>query len=192
MEVRTIPEGLEVFREHDAIVVRRRWSKMAAFWIMPGLAAALFPYFMFGTRRSEDWISLILTQVAPALGGIYFALCSLFNRTDVIISGSMVRAVSSPMPWKGDHTVLARDVAALFVRKRSQDEAGELFCVMYINRLGDEKELVRGGKGREQADFIASAVGEILGIDVRDEPKKKGYFGFGRKSKEAAAASPSH
>jgi hypothetical protein len=171
MEKRAIPDGLTVFQDRSAIVIRRRWSmgKGASALFLTSISAwPLLLGFHWGTHGDGPWPLLMeyLPHVGAVFGAAYFGLCSLFNRTDVMISVDWFRAVSTPLPWWGDRKVSARDIHAVVVRERKAGEDGANFVLLYVDRNGKERELLRAGKGRKQIDFIGRAVADIMGVDL--------------------------
>ena len=108
-----------------------------------------------------------LFHLTPALGAGYFAICSLVNRTDVIISSSRVRAVSTPLPWWGDRNISTREIYGVTVGKAKAREDGAKFCVMLIDRNGREQEFSRAGTGKEQVEFIGRAIADILNVEFK-------------------------
>ncbi len=171
METRTIPEGLTVFREGNGVVIRRRWKVsfgLIFFAVITGLNVWMRYWASQGRGEGPD-IGLMALEVAPALMSVYFVLCSLVNRTDVIITGSKVRTVSTPLPWWGDRTVLVVDIRAVRVREGKAGEDGAKFRLMYIDRAG-----------KEQVEFIGRAMRDILGVEEL-EGGKETFFPLHRK-----------
>jgi hypothetical protein len=182
MEKRAIPKGLVVFRQGNAVVIRRRWEKGAGASVLLFTAASAWPILLNHQGRSHGdgiWPMALeyLTHLAPAIGTAYFGLCSLVNRTDVILSGDRFRAESTPLPWWGDRKVSAQEIYAVTVKQRKAGEDGAKFCLMYIDRDGKEHELLRAGKGREQVDFIGEAAANIMGMEFR-APQSQGKEGL--------------
>jgi hypothetical protein len=180
MEPRTIPDGLAVFQDRDgAIVIRRRWAKANGASALFAAAVSTWPLIIMthpGRSRGEGLWPLVLEYLPHAsafIGGGYFALCSLFNRTDVIITADRFRSVSTPLPWWGDRHLSIQEIQGLAVRKRKKrSDDGADYCLMYTDRYGKERELLSTGKGREQVDFIGQAVADIMGIEIQlPDPK---------------------
>jgi len=172
MERREIPKGLVVFQDRNgAIVIRRRWDKSAAASRLSVVAILVIPMVVLPptyTHGDGFWRILMeyLQHGAALIGGGYFGLCSLFNRTDIIITVDRFRAVSTPLPWWGDRKVSAQEIYSVTVKETKKNaEDGSNFYLAYIDREGKSRELLRAGKGREQVDFIGHAVADIMGVE---------------------------
>ena len=179
METRAIPEGLVVFRDRNGIVIRRRWQKATGAGMLFVSAITASPYLMMYPARSHGdgfWPQIMeyLPHLGALIGGGYFGLCSLFNRTVVILTGDRFRAVSTPLPWWGDRKVSAQEIYGVTVKETKKAEDGAKFCLVYIDRYGKQRELLRAGKGREIVDFIGHAVADIMGVEfLRADPNEK-------------------
>lgn len=179
MESRAIPNGLVVFQDRSGIVIRRRWAKSGGAYVLFVAAATAWPILLMYPGRSHgDGLWPLLTEYLPhigtVIGGGYFGLCSLFNRTDVIITVDRFKAVSAPLPWWGDRKISAQEIYAVTIKEQNKAEDGAKFALKYIDRYGRECELLRAGKGREQIDFIGHAVADIMGVEFRDPDPKAG------------------
>jgi hypothetical protein len=176
MEKTSIPEGLTVFADGNAVVVRRDWGRFKGIGLLIVTLGTLWTQWLrysYAVRGHDTGTYLLmLLEMAPALATGYFALCSLVNRTDVIISASRVRVVSTPLPWWGDRAVAAQEIHGLALKEKKGREDGSNFCLMYIDRAGKERELARAGKGKEQVEFIGKAIGHILGVEMNAAGKR--------------------
>jgi len=175
MERRTIPEGLEVFSDGSAVIIRRKWERGAGARVLFFTAFSSWQVILrrFPGSHGKDFETMALEfviHVVPALGAAYFALCSMVNRTDVIISARRVKAVSTPLPWWGDRNLFVHEIRGVTVKRVKAGEEGAKFCLMFLDRKGAEKEFLRAGKGREHVEFIAKAVADILGVEEYSSP----------------------
>jgi hypothetical protein len=171
MDSRSIPEGLMVFHNGNGIVIRRRWAKGAGAYVLFLAVVTAGQYQLLNPTRSHGdgfWPLLMeyLPHIGTLVGGGYFGLCSLFNRTDVIITVDRFKAISTPLPWWGDRKISAQEIHAVTVKEKNKAENGK-YALIYIDRHGKECELLRAGKGREQVDFIGHAVADIMGVEFR-------------------------
>jgi len=171
MEKTPIPEGLTVSSQGNAVVIRRDWGRFNGICLLFVTVTTLlgqWTQYAFGSGGSDGGthLFLLLVEAVPALASIYFAMCSLMNGTDVIISATRVRTVSTPLPWWGDRNVSAQEIRGLAIKEKAKGEDGSKFCLVYIDRGGKERELARAGKGKEQVEFIGKAIGFILGVEM--------------------------
>jgi len=176
MEKMPIPEGLDVLRSGDAVVIRRSWRTWAV------LPIFLFLIFWFGflgfwyyhafTSRHPPLAMLLfpLLHVAVGVGLAYFAISSLVNQTDVIVSTSRVRCVTGPLPWWGNQDLPAADIQGVNVRERRGNKGSVSYALMYVDAANREHSLLSTPR-LEQADFIAASIRDILGLN---EPAAQG------------------
>ena len=172
-----IPEGLDVLQSGDDVVISRSWRT----WIV----LAMFPFLIFWFGFLGFWyyhafthpntpITMFLFPLLHLGAGVafgYFAVCSLVNRTDVIISGSRVRCAIGPLPWWGSRDVPSEDIHGVNVRERWGNRGSVnyrnsvTYSVMYVDSENRERTLISAIPREEQAEFIAASIQEILGLD---------------------------
>jgi len=168
----SIPEGLDVLQLQEGIVIRRVWRSWIAlplcfflvFWF--GILGFMY-YGMFTSRHTPPFIFFIpLFHVAAGLGLAYYVISTLLNQTDIIISPSNVKCTTGPIPWPGNLEVPATGVHGAVVRERNSGRRANsmTFTVMYVDASNRERKLLSGLPHREQADFIAASIEQILGL----------------------------
>jgi hypothetical protein len=171
MEKMPIPEGLDVIQSGDEIVIRRRWRTLVVlpifFFLIFWFGFLGFWYYHALTAKHPNPMMLFfpLIHVAVGVGMAYFAVASLINRTDVIISGSRIRCITGPLPWLGNMDLPAADIHGLTVRERQGNKGSIRYVVMYVDAANREHSMLLPTPRREQADFIAASIRQILGLE---------------------------
>ena len=169
MQKMSIPEGLDVLRSGEAVVVRRSWRTLAViplfFFLIFWFGFLGFWYWTAFTSRNAPLIMFLfpLLHLGAGLCLAYFAISSLVNTTDVIISTGRVQCVTGPLPWMGNRDVAASDIRALSVRERRGNRGAVSYALMYVDTANKERQLITSPR-REQADFIAASIREIIGL----------------------------
>jgi hypothetical protein len=172
MEKMPIPEGLDVSQAGDAVVISRSWRNLGAiplffflvFWF--GFLGVWY-YIAFTTHAPLMMFLFPLVHLAVGVGLAYFAVSSLVNQTDVIISTSRVKCITRPLPWRGNQDLPAGDIRGVTVRERWGNRGSVRYALMYVDTANKEHTLLASMARREQADFIAASIQEILGLQAQ-------------------------
>lgn len=171
----TLPEGLDVIESMTGTTVRLRWF---TWMVIPMLLFAIawdgFLVFWYSIAFKSPNAPLLmklfpLGHVLIGISMTYYAIASLFNKTDVRLNPSYVEVASGPFPWLGNKRFMASDVRQLVVRQGRANRGSVSFKVMYAGDDRKEKKLVSGINRIEQAEFIASMTREALGISGKKE-----------------------
>ena len=166
-----IPEGLDVSQTGDAVVIRRSWRTWVVlplfFFLIFWFGFLVFWYYHAFTSRNAPLIMFLfpLLHVGAGVALAYFAISSLVNQTDVIISTSRVRCVTGPLPWWGNRDLAAGDIHGVNVRERTGNRGSIRYVVMYVDPANKEHTMLPPTTRREQADFIAASIRTILGLE---------------------------
>jgi hypothetical protein len=166
-----IPEGLDVLQSGDSVVIRRSWRTWAVLVMIPFLIfwfgfLGFWYYHAFTDPKAPLMMFLFpLLHLAAGVALAYFMVCSLVNYTDVMISGSRVRCVIGPLPWWGSRDLPSEDIRGVTVRERWGNKGSVSYTVMVVDASNRERTLLSATPRREQADFIAASIREILGLD---------------------------
>jgi len=170
MEKMSIPEGLDVSQQADAVVIRRSWRNLMVLpvflFLIPWFGFLGFWYYhAFTAKHSPPMMFLFpLFHVAAGVGLGYFAVASLVNATNVSISTTSVSSKTGPLPWWGDRSVPAEAVRGLIVRERRGNRGSVSYALMYVDAANKERPLLSPTPRREQADFIAASIRTLLGL----------------------------
>ncbi len=170
----SIPEGLDVSSRGDAVVIRRSWRTLVVlpifFFLVFWFGFLGFWYYHAFTTRNTPLIMILfpLGHVAVGFALGYFAVASLVNKTDVIVSTSRVKCVTGPLRWWGDRDVAAGDIRGLRVRERRGSKGSVSYSLMYVDGANKERTLLLPTPRQEQAEFIAASIREILGLGVSE------------------------
>ena len=166
----SIPEGLDVLKSGDDVIIRRSWRTLAVvplfFFLVFWFGFLGFWYYHAFTARHAPLMMFLfpLIHVAVGVGLAYFAVCSLVNRTDVIITTSSVKCVIGPLPWRGNRDVPVGDIHGVAVRERFGNKGSVSFTVVYVDGANKEHTLLTSMPRQEQAGFVAGSIKEILGL----------------------------
>lgn len=166
-----IPEGLDVLRAGDALVIRRSWRNWAViplfFFLVFWFGFLGFWYYHAFTARHTSLAMFLfpLIHVAVGLGLAYFAICSLVNQTDVIISTSRLKCGTGPLPWVGNRDIPAEDIRGITVHERRGNKGAVSYALVYVDAVNKEHTFLSGTPRQEQAGFIAASIREILGLE---------------------------
>lgn len=170
MEKMSIPEGLDVLREGDAVVIRRNWRTLMAlplfFFLIPWFGFLGFWYYHAFTDKHAPLMMLLfpLLHVAVGVGLAYFAVASLVNKTDITISTSSIRALTGPLPWLGNCEIRAGDIQGVKVRERRGGKGAVSYAVMYVDASNKECTFSRPMPQLEQAEFVAASIRQFFGL----------------------------
>lgn len=165
----TIPEGLDVFATDEGMVIRRGWRTWmivpAAIFALVWDAFLVFWYSMAFGKGDVPWIVVVfpIGHVAVGIGITYWVMCSLVNRTDIVVSQNGVRVFTGPMPWPGNKSVPAGEISEVLVRERSGNRGAKTFDVMYADLSRKERRLVKVDQ-TDKAAFIAQAIRVGIGL----------------------------
>lgn len=170
MSAPSIPEGLDVIQEGDHAIIRRRWFSHVV-WFLLFFCVAWDSFLVFwygmalGPHKPGDGFSLMvvifpIAHVAVGIGLSYFVLCTFFNRTDLVLADSSLRVRTYPLPWVGNKTVAAADLAGFLVRERGQrnSDSAVSYAVVYVDRQNKERPLVKMLTNEDQAAYLANAL----------------------------------
>ena len=170
MATLSIPEGLDVVQQGDSVVIRRSWRTWAVipicFFLVFWFGFLGFWYYHAFTDRNAPLIMVLfpLLHVAVGFGLLYFVICSFVNSTDVTISTASVKIATGPLPWMGNCEVGAADIRGLVIRERMGNKGGVTYTLMYVDGANRERRLMRASGRREQLEFVANSIRQILGI----------------------------
>jgi len=107
-------------------------------------------------------------HVVVGVGLVYFLVVALVNRTTVRVGQGEITVRRGPLPWPGNRTLQAADLAQLFCVERSGSKGGSTYAVMARLRSGREVTLVSGLREDRQARFLEQELEKHLRID--DQP----------------------
>ena len=170
----SIPEGLDVLQQGDAVIIRRSWRTLAALpifiFLIPWFGFLGFWYYHAFTMKHAPLVMFLfpLIHLAAGLGLAYFAAASLINSTNITISTSSVKCETGPLPWRGNRSLPAEVIRGLVVRERSGNKGSVRYAIMYIDAANKEHSLLLPLSRRKQADFIAASIRELLGLTGTD------------------------
>jgi hypothetical protein len=167
MESASIPKGFEVMREGDTLIIRLIWKRpWDAVLLLPVL---FYSVLLFGSIEilrllpvpNLGPLSLVVVSAVMGACFLYVYICSCVNKTDFVISASGVKIETGPMPLGIKTEVAARDIVALALKgpqRKKYCHRCRLICIDGRN----EERVLREFKNREQAEFVAESIREIL------------------------------
>lgn len=145
------------------------WDSFLVFWYCMGI-----------NQPGMPWIFYVfpIGHVAVGVGLTYFTLACLINRTELVADHDQVRIGHGPLPWRGNVSLPAQEIAQVYV---APAYAG---IVWWLHMGGFQrsgfgatlKVLLRDGSSRtlvtltdsEAAFFLEQEIEKFLGIS--DEP----------------------
>jgi hypothetical protein len=103
----------------------------------------------------------------------YYCAALFLNRTRIQVADGLIAVAHGPLPWRGNRTLLADDIAQLYVArsrrqgKWSENQLRDSFDVRAV--LADQRslDLVRGLDDVEMARAIERRIETFLGIEGR-------------------------
>jgi hypothetical protein len=135
------------------------WDGFLIFWYHqvlskanPPLIAVLFP----------------IGHIAVGISITYYVIAATVNKTDIIISSSGVRTVSSPFPWFGNKVIGRTDVTSVRARERVGNRGSISYSVVYVDGERREKTLVSSLAQDDQAEFVATTIRNALSLKAED------------------------
>jgi hypothetical protein len=165
MEKMPNPPGLEISQSGSAVIIRRPWLNWTALLVIPYFAFLL--WLILDSSQSQRPAETALTVILIAWVS-YFALGSLFNTTKVTIRASSVDCVTRPFPLSLDCHVTGENIRDVVVQMRARDigfvSCAVSYAVMYVDAEKKRRMLVARNARKEQAEFIAESIRQILGV----------------------------
>jgi hypothetical protein len=117
------------------------------------------------------WMAVVFPvgHVAVGVGLTYYAIASLFNKTDISISPEKVTVSSHPVPWGPRKEVSTEDIVDVRVKHTSSNNRKSSYGIRYRSKNNREKSLIRGGLSDDQAEFIEYHLRKVL--NLKDDEK---------------------
>ncbi len=165
------PPGIKVTKEGDELKIKRRWQ-----WTTGLLVVAIggvMLYFMlagFGDRFEGILTAFTFVSVFQLVFVVvlfYFGLAELLNTTTITVGHGAIEISHRPVPWIGNHRVVAGDLKQLFCKEKvHRTRHGERYTyeIHAQTKAGGDIKLLTGLPDGQQAVFIESEIEEYLGI----------------------------
>ena len=169
-----IPDRIELLPGLDALTIRRRWRSWRVVPLLLFVVAwdsfLVFWYSMALSGKGAPWIAIVfpIGHLAVGIGLTYFAIASLFNNTDVILSSSRVTVRTYPLPWPADRELSPGDIADTRVKPAGRTLNTDTYEIRYRTRANREKKLVGGGLTDDEAVFIEYHIRKTIGLADTD------------------------
>jgi hypothetical protein len=166
----SIPEGLDLVASTDGITIRKSWLswKVAPLVVFAVIwdGFLVFWYSQVLSKPNPPLMAVFfpLGHVAVGLGLTYYIVASTMNRTEVVISPTVVRVYHGPAPWPGNQALRIEEITDVVIRERSGNRGARTFSVMYVDRARKERKLVTGFSESDQVEYIAAMVRDTLGL----------------------------
>jgi hypothetical protein len=181
MEKMPLPAGLEMLQTPDGVLIGRRagWFGSAYFSLLFGGLLFFMGYAghqAFASHDEKTFESLLVFGGFMALFLGWLLISYVFNSRyglyGVIISKSGVRCGWHQLPWgdRDERIVAAGDIRQVRVEQRLNAKTFQKYYVlMYLDAANRDGVLGFSMHERDQADFIAASIREILGLNLSGE-----------------------
>lgn len=165
-------------REPGRFVLRRRWLAPTHFFMLFFcLAWDSFLVFWYGIAFSTNapWIMTVfpLAHVAVGVGITYSTLAGFLNRTTVRVEDGRLEVRHGPLPWVGNTSLEVAALRSIYVRTQtsttSQGRSTVRQAVVADTDAAAEVPVLLL-EDSAQAEFVAAAVAEHLGLPNRPLP----------------------
>ncbi|MDQ8193259.1 hypothetical protein QEH59_02405 [Coraliomargarita sp. SDUM461004] len=166
-----LPANLEILHDRDALIIRRKWFSVFAFFL------ALFTLIWNGFM--VVWMTIALKNGAwpmAAFGSIhamvgiflaYFCVASFVNKTDISIDPNYLKVRHYPLPWRGAKKLRVHEIQQLYCKEhihRSKNGMNISYHLLAITNNRREQKLLSGLQEASQAQFIEREIENILGL----------------------------
>lgn len=165
------PRGITVTKEGGELKIKRRWMRTTGLLVVVvGSAMIFFTLTGVGARYEgllDEFTILSLIQLAFILVVFYFGLTELVNTTTITVGQGTLDFRHRPLPWIGNHRVVAGDLKQLYCKERThRTRNGERYTYEVHAQLeaGGDIKLLAGLPDGQQAVFIEGEIEEYLGI----------------------------
>ena len=156
--------------------VVRRWISVrfvALFFFAIAWDGFLLFWYQMAFSEHAPWIMVVfpVAHVAVGIGLSYVTVAGLLNRTTVAVEGGTLTVRHRPVPWRGNLSIEADQVAQVYCEERSarrSDDARNTYLVTAVLRDGGRVRLLSGLTDVEHALYVEQRIEERLGI--RDRP----------------------
>lgn len=176
-----IPASLQLEEFGGALRISWRWFSTTAYALLL-FCIAWDSFLVFWYTRAVvaggggvEWIAVVFPvgHVAVGVGMTYYCAALFLNRTRIQVADGLIAVAHGPLPWRGNRTILADDIAQLYVArsrrqgKWSENQMRDSFDVRAV--LANERsiDLVRGLDDLEAARAIERRIEAFLGIEDR-------------------------
>jgi hypothetical protein len=173
MENMPIPEGIETWRDGEAVMYRWRRPEAArvpAVWRMIYFPCYLGFFLWINWNRhpySRDSLEFALFCLVSISVMVYVFAATRVDRLTAVISQEGVRSTVGPLPWFRDQGVRAGEIHGVVTRLRALPKGKYVYRLMYIDRENRERQLLGQIGMREHAEMVAKSIGMTLRIPVR-------------------------
>lgn len=173
-----LPASIQVEREADGVVIRRRWfTPSVLVLVIFCVAWDSFLVFWYSMASSTDapWIMTVfpIGHVAVGVGLTYSALATLFNSTRISVTRSGLTIRHGPVPWMGNVEIARSDIDQLYCRcivRNQGDSRTQRYEVWLKERAGRGRKLLGAGLDLDQALAIEQQTERAMGIADRPVP----------------------
>lgn len=168
-----LPARFRLDDEGRQVSVSWRWFTPKLFFLAFFCAAwdsfLVFWYHMaFAT--GAPWIMKVfpVAHLAVGAGLTYATLAGFWNRTTVAVSPEGVSVRHAPLPWAGNRTLPAAEIAQVYCQEEAGGDASTGGCsVNAVTRDGRKVRILSGLEEGDQALFLEQLIESRLGIEDR-------------------------
>jgi hypothetical protein len=173
MENMPIPEGIETWRDGEAVMFR--WSLREVFRHLNVWTIMYVPCILGWAvwdrwnvkPHPRDTILEFGFWLAYTAFMAYFFLATRVDWLTVAISPDGVRCTAGPLPWFRDRGVRAGEILGVVTRSQTVSKGRYVYHLMYIDRDNRERRLLSQIGMWEHAEMVAKSIGMVLRIPER-------------------------
>lgn len=188
------PDKFKINKMADGIEISYRWlgkqhMGLLFFGVIWNAFIAFFTVMMVGGMMSEGSFEFVMLCFltpfyAVGLGMAYYVLTGFLNHTSVQIRGGTIKTIHAPIPTFGNpnSTVDRRSIEQVYCSRRvaytSNDVPVYVFDVHYVQKGGEDKELIKGLDSLHKAVYIEQQIERLYRIeDVPVDGEYRNQFG---------------
>lgn len=131
------------------------WDSFLIFWYSMALGGHGAPCVM---------IIFPIGHVAVGVGLTYATLAGLFNHTRIELSASQMSITHAPLPWWGNRSIAASQIAQLYCERGKSSRNGERRYVLSIVLRSGTKQKLLSVNGLDEAKFLERTIEEFYHI----------------------------
>ena len=177
-----IPDSItELAGPSGGMVLVRNWRRgvRGPLWLMTLASLALLGYAVYGIKKSLaaeviEWSGIIVIgglMLTAGLLFVYVCIGMYINRTEFRVCDGELEIWNGPLPWRGNKTVKAKEMSALYVSERSwTDRYSRTFASYELRMLDREncyRRLARGFHSAAEALFLEKRLEKLMKISTK-------------------------
>ena len=157
-----LPDYLEIIRNPDSIMIRRRWFSWR--YIPPAIIllvvmVVFVPHYVTGVINQGSWIFLVVLA-PPFLYVIYLLLTKLVNSSYLFINRDIIDINHRPLPYAASVRIPSTSIEKIYLEEKwyKGQSRRKYFELSVLTKSGTKLKLLSEIDIQEQASFIKKEI----------------------------------